>query len=469
MSDSDGPADPDGAASTAGEVGAGGGAVGGRSVASVLFASKLRILGVVIVGLLALGGAAYALGVVGVPAVEGVENAIGPVNDSSTAIDTNVTVTNPNPVGVSLGGLSLNYSAKMNGITMATGQKQGLGLDSGESTLSFRTYLDNQRIPRWWVSHVRRGGTTTLTVEATATSSLLGQSATFTPAERTIAPDILSAFNSTTPRPIDANRRGVEDPILWINETGASWGSVTRETTPMRMRFVFYNPKTVAIPLTEIGYDVSMNDVDVGEGATEREYVIPPKSTRTVVASVDVQTDRIDDWWVSHLERNQRTRLLVNFSARVDPSNLGLSGLEAMSVPLRDADYEQTFETDIFGTKDASADDPDANETTSGDDRTATTDDGLLTDGSTTGTLGLPGDSGTTTSDGVTSGGIVETTADESTTTDSTDTTDSSGTTDSTQTTTADSATTTAGGDETTTDDGVLAVGPVRVPTRVLG
>jgi len=297
---------------------------------------------VVVVGI----GVAFAVGILGTPSVENVENRFAGVNETTTLIDTDLAVHNPNPIGVRLGGLTVNYTVDLNDIRMASGTKNGVNITTGNSTLGFRTAMDNERIPEWWVTHIRNGERSDLRVHATVTSSLLGQSATFSPVDRPVETDILSAFNSEETRPVNANQPLVSDPVLYVNETGAAWGSVSERQTPIDMQFTVYNPKPAPYTITEIGYTITMNDITVGEGASDREHVIPSEETETIETTTAIRNQNLDEWWVSHLERNQFTDLRIEFYARVE-----LPGGETIRIPLDALTYTETIETDIFGTK----------------------------------------------------------------------------------------------------------------------
>jgi LEA14-like dessication related protein len=89
---------------------------------SAFLGSKLRIAGSVGGGLVVLVVLAVLLGVIGVPGVATVENRFGTVNDSTTVIETDMVVSNPSPVGVSFSSTTVNYTVKMNDVSMATGQ-----------------------------------------------------------------------------------------------------------------------------------------------------------------------------------------------------------------------------------------------------------------------------------------------------------------------------------------------------------
>ena len=366
----------------------------GRLVGRLL-GSKLRIAAVALGLLVAVGAAGAAAGVLGTPSVAGIENHFGDVNETTTDVESTLVVSNPNPVGVKLGGTTVDYAVEMNDVTMATGKKTGIGVDTGNSTVNFTSHLRNDRIPDWWVSHLQNGERTTLNVDATVHSSLLGQSVGAPPVEREIETDVSSSFNSTKTRPIDANQPLVSDPVLYLNETEGHWGDVTESETPIEMTFTVYNPKSYPISASSIGYDVTMNGLAVGNGSSERSVTIPPGETRTIEATTVIRNQKLDEWWVSHLERNQVTDLSIQFYARFDLSG---DGGGEVRIPLDSVTH--TIETDMFGNKaeyptGETADDgansgggestptetPGGTATESGGDSTATTSEGGVISG----------------------------------------------------------------------------------------
>jgi LEA14-like dessication related protein len=379
-------------------------------IRDLLFSTRRRA--VLALCLLVFGavGAAVAAGVLGVPSVSGVDNRFAGVNDTTTTIESTIHVENPNPLGVTLGGVTLDYAAEMNEIRMAEGRKRGVAIRAGESNVTLTTHMKNEKIPAWWVSHVRGGEHTDLTVHARVRSRTAGQGFDAPTITRDVDTDVISQFNSTETRAIRSERPLAPDPIVYVNETSARWGPVTDERTPIRIAFVVYNPNSAPIAVSELGYDVSMNAIAVGNGTTEREYVVPPKSTRTLRTTVYIENGNLDEWWVSHLERNQITDLRIDFHAKLDVGSGG-----TVRVPLDPLTYERTIETDIFGTKgdasdrDASATStPTADSAGSGGDSTTTDADGSTTDdaGSTTDDAGsTTDDAGSTTEDGLLAGG----------------------------------------------------------------
>jgi LEA14-like dessication related protein len=319
-----------------------------------------------------------ATGVLGAPTVTGVDNRFAGVDDTTTTVESDLRVQNPNPLGVTLGGLTVDYAVSMNGIPMANGTRSGVSVPTGASDLALTTSLDNERIPAWWVSHVNRGERTTLRVNADVHSSLLGASFGAPQVEREIETDVVAAFNSTERRPVNVGLPLVSDPVLYVEETSGEWGTVNADRTEVETGFLVSNPKPYPVPIAEIGYEIRMNGVAMGSGTTAREYVVPPGGERRVSALTVMRTARFDDWWVSHLERNQTTILVIDFYLVVDPQ---IDGVDPVRVPLDG--LEHTIETDVFDNK---PDDGSANESASGDgsEGTATeestpTDDGTAT------------------------------------------------------------------------------------------
>ncbi|MBX0323376.1 LEA type 2 family protein [Halomicroarcula sp. F13] len=308
---------------------------------------RLKLIGVVVLVLGVAGGGAFALGVVGAPTVESVDNHFAGVSNETTTIHTNLTVNNPNPIGVRLGGTTVDYAVAMNGVPIASGEKSGLALETGNTTLPFSTEMQNGQIPPWWHTHIENGETTEVTIDADVSSSMLGGRSISLTQDETIETDIIGQFNSTETQPVNASQPFVSDPVLYINETRGSWdrANLTEAETPMDLAFTVHNPKPYPYTVSKIGYEITMNDVAVGEGETERGYTIGPGETETVEAGTAIQNGNLDRWWVTHLRRNQVTDLYIDFYLVLE------GGGEQFRVDMDAIDYEKTIETDIFGNK----------------------------------------------------------------------------------------------------------------------
>ncbi|QLG61692.1 LEA type 2 family protein [Halorarum salinum] len=329
--------------------------------------STVKVVAVAAVVLVGSVGGAVALGVVGAPSVESVENRFGEVTDETTEIRTDMVVNNPNPIGIRLGGTTVSYTVRMNDVRMAEGSKEGVGVETGNSTLEFRTGMNNSKIPAWWVSHVSNDEHTTLRVDADVHSSLLDRTFGAPQVERDVDTSVIEAFRSEEPRPVEVDSAAVTNPVMVLERTEASWGTVDEGTTEVRMTLYLHNPKPYPITLSEVGYDITMNDVAVGDGEAGRTTTIPPGETVPVEATTTIDTQRLDEWWVSHLDRNQVTDLRLDLYLVIDLSEAG-AGERRVDLD----EFNETVETDVFGTKNRSAD----GTTGGGDDDDASDGDG---------------------------------------------------------------------------------------------
>lgn len=314
---------------------------------ALLLGSKLRVAGTVVLSLAVMFGAAVGLGVLGVPGVAAVDNEFGAVDESTTTIETDLVISNPNPVGVTLGDVRIDYGVSMNDVRVANGSREGVSLQPGNSTTELTTRMDNQQIPPWFASHVRNGEQSQLVVDADVTSERLGRSKQFS-IERPIETDLIGQFDSNETRPVEVEDSAitstplVENPVLYVNETSADWGTVSRERTPMNVEFVAHNPQAYPLTVTEIDYEITMNDVLVGEGGSETNAAILPDQSERIETTTAIRNDELDEWWVTHLENDQVTQLEIRFYATVE-----IEGQE-FRVPVRALDHEEEIETNIF-------------------------------------------------------------------------------------------------------------------------
>jgi hypothetical protein len=91
-----------------------------------------------------------------------------------------------------------------------------------------------------------------------------------------------------------------------------------------------------------------MNDVTVGEGASEDPTVIAPGDVETVETETAIEARHLDEWWVTHLRRNQETTVRVTFRLQADLPVVG-----TVQLPVDVLTYRTRLETDLLGTKNA--------------------------------------------------------------------------------------------------------------------
>ncbi|WP_170977257.1 LEA type 2 family protein [Halorussus salinisoli] len=282
-------------------------------------------------------GAAVSTGVLNLqpPAVESVENEWGEISQERTGIQTRIVVNNPNGVGIP-GVAGVSYDVAMNDVTVAEGSSGGLSLSPGRNEVTLRTDVDNEKIPAWWASHINDGERTTVSVEPSVNAAFLSKS--LPSRDRTFETDMLSSFDSDSGQSVEFG----DETLLTVKETEASWGTATRNETPLRFAGTVHNPNGAPIRFSKIGYEVSMNDVTVAEGTTGESVEIAGESTETIHVNSTLDNRKLDEWWVSHLRNDETTNLDVSVFAVAETD----SGTER--VPLPFLSERVVFETDIL-------------------------------------------------------------------------------------------------------------------------
>lgn len=279
------------------------------------------------------------------PRVEGVDNDWGTVTQNRTEIETQIAIDNPLLLRFAESVVDLEYTVSLNDIQFAHGRKRAVQFSGGgETVVNVTTYANNDDIPEWWASHINRNETTTVRVQPDAVVgptdfTLPMHSRTRT---RTVRTDLLAPLQTNDPQRF----RQFGQTLLIVNETNAYWGNATVNRTPLYTSATVTNPTPIPIPVVDIGYTIYMNDVRVGQSTANQQTVIPPGSTRTIETRAVINNTKLDEWWVTHLRRNETTRLRVDFSATIEVFD------QRIRTPLEFLSYTRTFNTDVFGPED---------------------------------------------------------------------------------------------------------------------
>jgi LEA14-like dessication related protein len=296
----------------------------GGVVAAVL------VLGVVVVGALAATGAFAA------PTVESTSYEWGAVTDETTEIVTSVTVDNPNPVGVP-GVVNVAYTARLNDVTLARGERSGVGFGPGRNTITLAAEMQNTKIADWWVTHVNGGEQSELAVDATVNAP--GFSREIPAKSSTVETDILGGF--TTEGAQQVTFQG--EPLLTLRNQRASWGEATAETTPLSFAADVENVHDYAVTLDGVEYVVEMNGVELGRGQREAGLSVAPGESGTIDVTVALDTPEMADWWREHVTDDEVSDLSVRMYGYVVRDG------ERQRVPMRVFDRTLRLETDMLG------------------------------------------------------------------------------------------------------------------------
>ena len=292
----------------------------------------------------------------------------GEVSDERTEIITTLWVDNQNLIGVSLSGTAdVSYELTLNDVFLAEGRAQELDVPPGNETLTLSTEVRNQRIPQWWVNFIQNNETIPVRAEPSATvevgsvtaspglptlnetllqdstpvSSALSQVASGAEGEHTetFSSDRVESRVTSDLTDQDAPNQVREAVIrnevtvgYEIQRGWTTWGEVSQDRTVVYFHFLVHNPSdVVAVPAEpeNLGATVEMNDVELftaqGDQTTLQnpknftlneaigERVLAPGETKEVVYAVEMDNQNIDDWFVSHVQRDEQTDIRTEF------------------------------------------------------------------------------------------------------------------------------------------------------------
>lgn len=290
---------------------------------------------------LVLGTAGVGLLAVDRPRVTSVDNDWGTVTSERTEVETQLVVDNPMVLRLGDAVADVNYTVSLNGVVVATERERRVRLSGPRDVVNVSTWLDNDDIQEWWVTHVNRNQSTTVRVDPTVALQYGGVAlpAGRLTRTRTVNTGLLEPLRIERNRRLEAFGR----TVLIVNGTDARLRHATIDRTPIHASATLTNPLSVPVPVTRVNYTIRMNGVVVGNGTAARGTVIPPGATRTLEARAAIDNAKLDEWWVTHLRNDETTRLSVEFDATV-----GFGGVERR-LPLEFITYNRTVHTDVFG------------------------------------------------------------------------------------------------------------------------
>ncbi|MFC7139051.1 LEA type 2 family protein [Halosimplex aquaticum] len=299
-----------------------------RRIAAV----SLGIFLVLAVGIAALAGT----GVLAKPTVEGVESDWGTVTAETTEIRTTATVTNPNPVGVP-GVVDVAYTARLNDVVLARGERTGVGFGPGTNELHLSTAMSNSKIAKWWVTHVNGGEKSKLRVDATVSAPGFSRDV---PAQRSaVETDLLGGFAKEGGRTVEF--RG--EPFLRVGEQRAEWGEANESVTPLSVTSTVENVHDYPVSLDGVEYAVEMNNVTLAADRQLSGVTVEPGETGRLDVRMNLDTARMADWWANHVNDSERSTLSVELYGLVERDG------EYKRVPIRIYERSLTLETDVLG------------------------------------------------------------------------------------------------------------------------
>ncbi len=281
------------------------------------------------------------------PRILSISHRWGEINDRYSEIITEIVVYNPNPVSVPLKNISVHLY--MNGIDMGEGHNIGPASLAAKSntTIILSTKIDNYKIPKWWVSHLKNGEVTEVLLKGKLVFDLKVFDFSWPFEQKSVIKtnivDNLAFTNMVLSKRISIPLVGNFDFRLLMNMS-SRWGQVTEDSTEIIHDVTIYNPqKFITVPITNIGYEILINDIMIGEGVSKQKIVLYPRSTGSLQFVSNINNQALVEWWVSHIKNNEQSTFELRLYFVFD-----LGGQE-IKIPLPEGTIKTEIKTNILG------------------------------------------------------------------------------------------------------------------------
>lgn len=273
---------------------------------------------------------------IGKPEIREISHEWGNVTSSTTEIITKIKVYNPNPIPIPL--KDILTEVYLSDVKMGEGSALKAEIKpNSESTIIISTKLENDKIPKWWVSHIKNGERSKMTVKGYLVFDLKVTKFKY-PIElsNSIETNILAGLSSDTPQEMNVGLI-----TLTVESTESHWGEVNENYTEIVTIATIRNDNLVPIPVTKFHYLVEMNGIKVAEGLSDVATVIKPKSEETLTFVTKLDNEMLDEWWVSHIRNGERTKVKIVLEPFIEV------GGKELKFTLAEEEYE--FTTNLLG------------------------------------------------------------------------------------------------------------------------
>jgi LEA14-like dessication related protein len=270
----------------------------------------------------------------------GVRTEWGDVDDETSEIRTEVSVPSPSFADRSVGTFGVEYVAEMNGVRVAEAEESGFRFDPDENrtVADLSAEMEHEAVRDWWGEHVENGEVSSMRVKPRLRLDLtLSDLGVRVPSqEMRVETDALGFLKDADRR----ERKVAGRTVLAVDGVEARWGEPDDEKTPVDVEARVENPTRVSVSFSDLVCDVRMNGVCVGGGGTLDGFSLGAGESDEVGMRVDVEHERLPDWWRTHIENGEETEIVADVYGAVDV--LG----RRFRVPL--ISYDGTVETDVL-------------------------------------------------------------------------------------------------------------------------
>lgn len=281
------------------------------------------------------------------------------VSEETIEISSEVWIHNPNPVGLSIGFIDLKYSAEANNVTLASGKVKDVTLGTGNNTKTFRTNLNQETIPSFWVNHLKNSEKSEIKVPITVVTPV--KSFSVEAFSKKIETDLtekiennLNSIEGTYEGPgVERSRNGLSvevRPELEVKEVKASWGDISTQSTETNIDIRIHNPNAYAVPTPSFAGNATLNNVTLANWKANAEPLttlaengmIAPGETENLRFKVDLKNQKMDEWLETHVRREEYTEADINAHMIFEFNN------QSYSVPAGGLKCQLNVQTAIF-------------------------------------------------------------------------------------------------------------------------
>jgi len=217
--------------------------------------------------------------------------------------------------------------------------KVSFNLRKGETTIEVNSYFNNKKIPEWWVSHIKNNETTIVEIQPVVVIDAEFTEPEIETKSKTIRINTNLIGDIKT---IDEKSINVGPINLTLKSFSAYWSNITNETTELLLNISVYNPISYSIPMPQISYNISMNNITIGNGSISDNYILKANNFSTISLVTNINNSLIDEWFVSHLQNNESSIFEITINAEIKYKEISYFIDELLN-------YKYEFNTDILG------------------------------------------------------------------------------------------------------------------------
>ena len=240
----------------------------------------------------------------GKPEIRGIKNYWGTVNESVTEIITDVTVYNPNPVPIPV--KDVLTEVYVNQLKLGEGSALSAEIKPGESTILISTKIDNEKIPEWWMEHLKNNEKSKMRIKGYLVFDLKVTEFKYPIKEMTreIKTNLVNSIISASPGKFELGLMKIE-----IVPLKSEIKSVTAEKTEVEVSYSLKNSGKIPFKIKEINYTIKMNELKFAEGSKITEKEIGINELITINCTIYIENEKLKDWWVSHIKNKETTKI----------------------------------------------------------------------------------------------------------------------------------------------------------------